>query len=148
MPIGRPSDYSAELADRICNRLIDGESLRQICRDADMPAAGTVCRWLGEEDKKSFREQYARAREAQAETQVDEMLEIADDARNDWMERHGKEDAGWQANGENIRRSQLRIDTRKWTASKMAAKKYGDKITQEHTGSFTVIIGGKDAELL
>jgi len=62
------------------------------------------------------------------------MLDIADDGRNDWMERHGKEDAGWQANGENIQRSRVRIDTRKWLASKLKPKKYGDKVDLTHGG--------------
>ena len=72
---------------------------------------------------------------ASADTLFDEMLDIADDARNDWMERNGKDDAGWEANGEHIQRSKLRLEARKWMAGKLRPKKYGDKITQEHTGA-------------
>jgi hypothetical protein len=126
--IGRPSLYSDALADLICERLTTGESLRRICESEDMPHAGTVCRWLATNDV--FREQYARAREAQAELMADEMVEISDDGRNDWMERHGSEgeSLGWKENGEAIRRSALRIDTRKWIAARLLPKKYGDKI--------------------
>lgn len=130
--MGRPSEFSQEVADRICERIGDGESLRSICADDDMPNKATVFRWLAANEK--FSDQYARARETQADTLFDEMLDIADDARNDWMERSGDEDAGWQVNGENIQRSKLRLEARKWMAGKLRPKKYGEKITQEHTG--------------
>lgn len=133
MTLGRPSDFSQEIADAICERIADGQSLRGICRDDDMPAASTVFKWLV--DNKAFSEQYARAREAQADSLFDEMLEIADDARNDWMERRGEEDAGWVANGEHIQRSRLRLDARKWMAGKLRPKKYGEKIEQTLVGA-------------
>lgn len=117
--------YDQTIADEICDRLIDGESLRAICRDEHMPSAGLVCRWAIENER--FREQYAHARDAQADTLADEILEIADDARNDWMERHGKDDPGWALNGEHVQRSKVRIDARRWYAGKLKPKKYGDK---------------------
>ena len=128
----RAGSFTQEMADKICDRLANGESLRAICRDDDMPPTSTVCKWLSE--RPEFVEQYARAREAQADAIFDEILEIADDASNDWMERFGDENAGWQANGEHIQRSKLRIDSRKWMASKLAPKKYGERITNEITG--------------
>jgi transposase-like protein len=126
--MARPSDYTPELALAICQRLVEGESLRAICREEGMPDRGTVFRWT--EQHAEFRGQYARAREAQAETFADELNEIADDGSNDWMERLNDEGekTGWQVNGEHIQRSRLRIDTRKWIASKLLPKKYGDKI--------------------
>lgn len=138
MPAGRPSEYSPEKADLICERLIDGESLRSICLDDDMPAGSTVCRWLANNEE--FRKQYALAREAQADTLADEMLDIADDGTNDWMERQGKdgETGRLEYNGDHVQRSRLRIDARKWLASKMAPKKYGDKIDVEHGGALKV----------
>jgi hypothetical protein len=93
-----------------------------------MPAKAMVFRWLAVNE--GFRDQYARARETQADSLADDILSIADDARNDWMEKHGEDDKGWQENGEALRRSQLRIDSRKWLAGKMKPKKYGDKIEQ------------------
>jgi hypothetical protein len=61
---------------------------------------------------------------------AEEMLEIADDAKNDWMERQDDEggNIGWRLNGDHVQRSRLRIDTRKWLASKLKPKKYGDKL--------------------
>jgi hypothetical protein len=126
MSVGRPSKYTPKLADRICSRLADGESLRTICRDEGMPSKATVFSWL--RTKPDFLDQYARAKEESADALTDEMLEISDDARNDWMERHDGENVGWQANGEHIQRSRLRIETRKWLASKLKPKKYGDKL--------------------
>lgn len=129
---GRPSSYCAETAVTICARLASGESLRTICGDEDMPGLTTVYRWLA--DNEDFRDQYARAREDQADTLADEILEISDDGRNDWMKRNAEEGAGWAINGEHINRSRLRVDARKWIAAKLKPKKYGERITQEHTG--------------
>lgn len=136
------TEFSQEVFDTICERLADGESLRSICSDDDMPNKATVFRWLGSDENLS--DQYARARESQADAIFDEILDIADDARNDWMERGGEDDAGYQANGEHIQRSKLRIDARKWMAGKLRPKVYGDKIQQEHTspdGSMTPVAG-------
>lgn len=102
------SSYTQEVADKICQRLMAGESLRKICQDEDMPGQATVYEWLTQES--GFSEQYTKAREAQAETMADELLEIADDDTSD------------------VNRARLRIDTRKWVAMKLKPKKYGDKL--------------------
>lgn len=126
---GRPSDYSVEMATAICERLSLGESLRQICADEDMPGKTTVMRWLAAHAE--FRDQYAHAREAQADYWAEEIVEIADDGSNDtYTDKDGNE----RTDQEVIARSRLRVDTRKWLMARMAPKKYGDKITQEHTG--------------
>ncbi|WP_259671248.1 terminase small subunit protein [Rhizobium sp. NZLR11] len=119
------------MADAICERIADGESLKGICEDPEMPSKATVFKWLSERD--SFSDKYARAREEQADAIFDEILLIADDGRNDWMERRGEEDAGWTTNGENIQRSKLRIDARKWMAGKLRPKKYGEKLEIDQT---------------
>lgn len=124
--IGRPCEYSPELADAICARLAEGESLRSVCRAEEMPSVPTVFSWMRKYPE--FLNQYTRAKEESADALSDEMLEIADNARNDWMERHGEDEAGWIVNGEHIQRSRLRIETRKWLASKLKPKKYGDKL--------------------
>lgn len=85
-------------------------------------------------DIPEFAEQYAKAREALLEHHAEELLEIADDGSNDWMVRNDPDNPGFIANGEHIQRSRLRVDTRKWLLSKLAARKYGDKITAELTG--------------
>jgi hypothetical protein len=126
MPGGRPSDYSPELAETICNLLIEGNSLRAIEDMDGMPSKTAILRWVSKHPE--FRDQYARALEARTDAHADEILAIADDGHNDWMEKHFGDDVKWVENGEAIRRSQLRIDSRKWLMSKLAPKKYGDKL--------------------
>jgi hypothetical protein len=128
-----PEDIARHKAT-ICDRISNGESLRGICDDEDMPAASTVFLWLSADE--TFSEQYARAREAQADAVFDDILTIADDGRNDWMERKNADgqNIGWMENGEALRRSQLRIEARKWMAGKLKPKKYGDKLDLNHGG--------------
>jgi hypothetical protein len=130
---GRPSDYTPELADKICSQLAEGKSMRTICKADDMPDASTVFRWL--RSKPEFCQQYTRAKDESADALVDEMLDIADEASNDWMEVHDPENPGYRFNGEHVNRSRLRVDTRKWVASKLKPKKYGEKLDIAHSGS-------------
>ena len=115
--------FSQDLFDTICERIADGESLRKICTDDDMPSRVNVMRWLAGSEE--LRIQYARAREEQADTIFDEILDIADDARNDWVEDG---EGGERYNGDHVQRSRLRIDARKWMAGKLRPKKYGEKM--------------------
>ena len=121
--VGRPSTYTQEIADEICGQLAEGTSLRTICLADDMPAKSTVFKWLREQE--GFSDQYARAKEESADALVEEILDIADDGSNDWMERENKDGSTTTVlNGEHVQRSRLRVDTRKWIASKLKAKKY------------------------
>lgn len=113
--VGRPSAYTKKVADDICQLIAQGESLRSICERSSMPSLSMVFRWLNEQSL--FREQYARAREAQTEKMLEDMLFIAD-----------------SATPENVNVAKLQVDTRKWAMAKLAPKKYGDKVTQEITG--------------
>lgn len=121
--IGRPaSEFDQTIADEICERLARGESLRTICgakRDDFMPGQSTVYKWL--DANEDFAKQYASARARQAETYADEIVEIAD-APNATI------DADGQPVLRDPQRDRLRIDARKWLASKLAPKKYGDKV--------------------
>lgn len=125
--IRKDCTYTPALADEICARHADGETLNEICRDEHMPSSSAVRRWVID-DIDGFAARYARARDLLLEHWADESIGIADDGRNDWMERHGKEDKGWQANGEHIQRSRLRIDQRKWLLSKLKPERYGDSL--------------------
>jgi hypothetical protein len=127
--IGRPSSFTQEVADKLCVRMADGESLRTILREPGMPSLSMVFRWL--EKNEAFREQYALARKVQAQLWVDEIIEISDDTSKDFtVDKNGNE----VVNGEAIARSRLRVDTRKWIACKVLPKIYGDKIDHNHTG--------------
>lgn len=125
---GRPSDYSDALAATICERLTNGETLRQLCTAEDMPDRSTVYRWL--EAHEAFRDRYARACELRADAWADELVEIADETTFDTVQT----DSGERANTEWISRSRLRVDARKWLMARAAPKKYGDKVTTELTG--------------
>lgn len=140
MAAGRPTDYNKEIADAVCMRIAEGESLRMICRDDAMPDKSTVLRWIGRHQE--FRDQYAISKELGIEAMAEELFEIADDGTNDWMELTDSDDNvyGYKANGEHIQRSKLRIDTRKWYLSKIVPKKYGDKLEVNNVGLPTVII--------
>lgn len=128
--MGRPSEYTLETAVAICARMGEGESLRSICRDENMPALSTVFRWLAAD--RGFQEQYARAMDARATLLAEEILEISDDGRNDTY----KDDEGRvMTDHDVIARSRLRVDSRKWLAARMSPRKYGDRITQEVTGA-------------
>lgn len=125
MPAGRPTDYCPETASAICKRLMDGESLRSICIGDDMPARSTVHLWLSEH--KEFSDQYARAREFQADTIFDECLAIADTPLRG-ERRTTKADGSVETVEEDmIAHRRLQIDARKWMAGKLRPKVYGDK---------------------
>ena len=132
---GRPPAYTEDTAKAVCKRLEKGETLRSICRDKSMPARSIVNRWL-ESDHEGFRDLYARAKEKGFDAMAEEMLSIADDGSNDWMEKHHYAGDDTKAlNGEHIQRSKLRVDARKWYLSKMAPKRYGDKLEVTGTGA-------------
>ena len=125
--IGRPSIFTQDVADTICIRLSEGESLKTITQDEMMPNRATVYRWLAADP--AFCDMYARAREDQADTLADEIIAIADeqpeivaviDKRTGELIEHKLDGAFllWQKN---------RIDARKWTAMKLKPKKYGDR---------------------
>lgn len=112
---GRPSTYTEEMGNLICDKLTEGVSLRKLCMSEEFPNASTVYVWL--DRFPSFAEKYARAREAATEDMLEAILEIADDPKIDTQDKR------------------VRIDTRKWAMSKLNMKKYGEKKTTELTGA-------------
>src|SRR6266436_2878876 len=116
--IGRPTKYSLEWAERFCERLAQGQSVRQICSQPGQPDKSQVYRWLDEND--DFRDRYARAREEQADKLFREIIEIADDASGDYVTTS---DGKTIVDHENIQRSRLRVEARKWAAARLAPKR-------------------------
>lgn len=112
--------------------IVSGSSARKACRDH------SIDRSLIYDDlivDAVFASQYARACAIRADEMFDETLEIADDARNDWMEAQGGDaPLGWRENGDSVNRTRVRIDVRKWALGKMNPRKYGEKFA----------IGGSD----
>lgn len=123
MPAGRPSSYTEQKANAICDKIAEGQALSTICKADDMPSTVTVFKWL--QDFPEFLNKYTRAREVQADKMAEEILQIADDGIND---TYTNDDGVEFTNHDVIARSRLRVDARKWLASKLAPKKYGDKV--------------------
>ena len=121
--------YSPALADAILKRLADGETLAEICRSDGMPHDSSVRAWALD-DRDGFAAKYRRAREIGYLHMADEIIEIAHDGSNDWMERTNPRTGAVEEvpNHEHINRSRLRVDTLKWTLSKCLPRIYGDKL--------------------
>jgi hypothetical protein len=118
--IGRPTVYTKELGEKICDVIkTTNLGLRKICENPEFPPHGTVVCWL-ENTEHPFTLQYTRAKEGQADYLADEMMEIADDCKPEKF---------------HVEKAKLQVDTRKWIASKLKVKKYGDKLINEHTGT-------------
>lgn len=143
---GRPPIFTEELAIAILTRIVEGESLRSICRDPAMPALSTVLKWR--RDNVEFAQQYTRAMIDRADTHHEDILEISDDARNDWMERHDPENPGYNFNGEHVQRAKLRVEARKWSTARMNRTIYGDHVRQELTGADGGPIATRNADAL
>lgn len=142
--MGRPSDYTAALADQICERIADGESLRAICSGEDMPNKATVFRWLAANQE--FSDQYARAREAQADSLFDDILLISDTTQEGEKTKTGP-NGSETTTGDMIEHRRLRVESRKWMAARLQPKKYGEKQQLEHSGGLaltpTILVNGK-----
>ena len=130
-PVGAPTTYNSHIAFVLCTRIAEGESLREIVKETGMPDRSTVYDWLLRHPE--FADQYARAREEQADTLADEIIAIADeqpeiiavvDKKTGALIEHKLDGAflQWQKN---------RIEARKWTAMKLKPKKYGDRVAVE-----------------
>ena len=110
-PGGRPSKYTEELGDLICEGLAEKTPLARLCAESNLlPTPRTVYSWLRTHDE--FLQNYTRAKEDQADYLVEECLEIADGELDPANKR-------------------IMVDTRKWIASKYRHNKYGDKLHQE-----------------
>jgi hypothetical protein len=128
--MARPTDYTPELGDIICEQIGRKKALARICDESEeMPSARTVYRWLREHSE--FCQNYTRAKEDQADYLAEETLEIADDETIDPQHKR------------------IQVDTRKWLASKFKPKKYGDKldVDAKHTGTIVLQLSESDAEL-
>lgn len=130
--MGRPTDFTEELAAHICSEVSSGRSLRSICDDENMPARSSVFLWISR--NKDFSDQYAKAQVDRATAMAEEILEISDDSQDDLLIQDGKA----SPNSVSVARDKLKVDTRKWLLSRMDPKRYGDKVTQEHTGAVEI----------
>jgi hypothetical protein len=113
--MARPTDYTPELAALICDRLSEEEGgLVEVCKADDMPSRSSVYLWLTQH--KEFSDMYARAREDLGVFVAHVGVKQATTASDAQLGR-------------------LQFDARKWLASKLAHKQFGDKLTTELTGA-------------
>lgn len=111
--MGRPAIYTDELAETFCQRIAEGRSERSVCKDDDMPSHTTIQKW--ERENPAFAAQYTRARDERAAFLAEEALSISDAL-------------GHSPSSEQVQAARLQVDTRKWFASKLAPKRFGDRI--------------------
>lgn len=124
---GQPTKYNAELGIKICEEIASSsKSMSKICSELGV-SYGTHLNWI--RTNKEYLRLYAIAKEDQADLLAEEIIEIADDSSND-VEEYDLGDGiiGTRTNHEVIQRSRLRVDARKFIASKLKPKKYGDKM--------------------
>jgi hypothetical protein len=108
------------------------KGIQTICNEVGL-SSRTFYNWL--EANEANLQRYTRAREAQADLLVEEMIQLSDTRIGDLLET----DIGQQGNSANVQRSRLQVETRKWIASKLRPKKYGDKVEVENSGEVKVI---------
>ncbi|MCW1887696.1 hypothetical protein OKA04_23365 [Luteolibacter flavescens] len=134
---GRPTIFSQVLADRICELLAEGKSMREICSDGAMPHRDTVREWR--KSHEGFSGQYARACEDGSDLMVEDMLRLADDKSQDLV----PSEFGPKPNIAAVQRSKVQIDVRMWILSKREPDRFGPKVQTEISGK-----GGKPMELV
>lgn len=121
-PTGRPSKFTMELAEKICERMSKGEPLAQICRDDGMPAVRTINDWRAQDAEVSA--MFGRARDEGYDAIAQQCLDIADQSEMDTIAtEHGD-----RPNTEWISRSKLRVETRLKLLAKWDPRRYGEKI--------------------
>jgi hypothetical protein len=120
---GRPSSYTPEIAEEICRRMADGESVLKICKEPGMPSTAAIFRWL--EANSAFREQYARARELQAHHYFERIVQIAFDDKSDFF--IDNETGKVTSDHVRVARARLQVDALKWCSAKLLPKVYGDR---------------------
>ncbi len=137
---GRPSGYTEEIAATICEAIAEGSSLSTACKGEGMPSVRTALRWLDRHNE--FARMYAHAREVRADAWGEQILDIADDTSEDWVDRQKADGTTERVlDHEHVTRSKLRVDARKWLMSKAAPRKYGDKLDLNYSGSVQVASG-------
>ena len=132
--ITRPSMYSIELIEEICFDIAtSSKSIVQICNENDKyPCFKTFFKWLNDPTKEEIIQLYARAKTLQADFLGTEILPIADNP-NKGIKTVTKEWGNEVTEGDNVDRSKVMIDARKWLMAKLNPKKYGEKLDIEHT---------------
>lgn len=134
---GRPSTYSKDVAQTICELLSDGVPLREICRMEGMPAWRTVYDWMYRDDALGEKgvglsAAIARAREIGYDAMAEECLIIADTPKIGFKKTFNSgseedEDSMTVVEEDMLGHRKLQIETRLKLLAKFNPKKYGDR---------------------
>lgn len=119
--MGRPLSFTFAVGEEICEQLMQGKSLRQICTSPEMPDRTTVVRWLARDD--DFASKYARARDVYADVMEEDMADIEDRTLSGEIDPTA---------------ARVVLTSKQWRASKLAPKKYGDRLDLNHSGRIGV----------
>ena len=119
-PVGRPTLYTKELGERICEYISNGMTLRQVAAQADTPCIEVIFRWIRLHEE--FSQRYAQATEDRTEAQVIELNEVASQAIQE------AKSADPKSSNAIVQAYKLKADNLKWIMARMKPKKYGDKI--------------------
>ena len=101
-------EFTEEIADAICDRLADGQSLRSICAEDGFPSRSTVLRWMNA--NADFDAKCARARVLQADAMDDMILDTAN-----------------ASTSETAAADRVKIGAYQWRAGRLNPKRYGDR---------------------
>jgi len=101
-------------------------------KTGDAPSYSRLMYWLDADE--ALQEKYTRGKMAQADFMADELLEIADSTADEIVDQNGVS----RKDGADVQHKRLRVDTRKWLASKLKPKKYGEKL--DLTGEVNTVI--------
>ena len=126
--VGRPSDYTIELAKEICLLMSEGMSIVDICKQEHMPSRTSVYKWILEH--KEFADMYTHARDLQAEFYASEVLRVSAGAKDQAYGEVGTGEASARVQG-----VKLHVDSLKWVAARLSPRKYGKTVMNEHTGA-------------
>lgn len=102
------TQFTKEIGDMFCALVANGQSMRSICTEEPFPSRVTIFQWMREQPE--FAAAYDKARREGAHAMVDDVMEICDDPSLDPNDKR------------------IRVDTRKWIASRVLPKVYGDKL--------------------
>jgi len=118
---GRPSKYTPELAAEICERLSNGEPLRQICRDDHMPAWQKIYEWMKRDENLSGA--IAHAREVGQDAIAEQIwIEMLQEPERILSEGGGRVDSGY------VQLIKARADIGLKLLAKWNPKRYGDRV--------------------
>lgn len=129
MAVGRPTEYTEDLASKFASEIALGNSLRSVVSRDDMPSHQTIYNWLAKYP--SFVEQYTRAKTDSGDSDADRIEEIAEKVLT------GEYDPA---------SARVAMDAYKWTAGKKRPKKYGDKIHNVHSGKIDTDMSDEDLD--